>query len=564
MRLLATTDLPARQRGAALLILLAILSTAIIYAIVAGLNHSAGDLARARDLKTYAALAQAKAALIAYAVTYKDTHDNPPFSYTVPGYLPCPDLGSSISEGVAAANCTTSPSSTWLVSVMGRLPWKTLGLDALKDSSGECLWYAVSGTYKNNPNGLTSTNTTTTSNMMNWDTNGLFDVKDADGTSFVTGSTADTNAVAVIFAPGSALKPAGASAVQNRAKAAGTTTCGGNYTAANYLEGFDANSNNVIDSGEINNSVLSGIANGQDTFIAGSSSNTFNDKLVYITRADIWNAIKQRSDFNYYLRALTRRAAECTALYGTRNSNSDDWRLPWASAVALPTVPTYAVNASYDDTTNLTSGRLSFKVQTSDGITINDLPSNISDYGTTGAYIFTSGNPYCSYSRDQKIWYDNWKDQLFYAVGTYFRPGANWWQAWWSGCSASGCLTINGSANYAAVVIFAGDKLTNATTGQVTQPRNTAADKGTPSNYLEGTNAASISANTGLGTYQTSGTGFNDIVYAVAGDLSNLTVLCARADGSMRPVPNVPVAPPGTGNAGAYYTDLKNYAACSP
>ena len=39
---------------------------------------------------------------------------------------------------------------------MGRLPWKTLGLDALKAGPGECLWYAVSGTYKNSPNGVTT------------------------------------------------------------------------------------------------------------------------------------------------------------------------------------------------------------------------------------------------------------------------------------------------------------------------------------------------------------------------------------------------------------------------
>ena len=65
MRGIARMHLPARQRGAALLILLAILSIAVIYALVAGLNRSAGDLARARDQKTYAALAQAKEALIA-------------------------------------------------------------------------------------------------------------------------------------------------------------------------------------------------------------------------------------------------------------------------------------------------------------------------------------------------------------------------------------------------------------------------------------------------------------------------------------------------------------------
>ena len=40
---------------------------------------------------------------------------------------------------------------------------------------------------------------------------------------------------------------------------------------------------------------------------------------MYITREDIWNAIKKRSDFNNYLRAMTRRAAECTAMYAKNN-----------------------------------------------------------------------------------------------------------------------------------------------------------------------------------------------------------------------------------------------------
>jgi uncharacterized protein YjlB len=534
MRGLVRTHLPARQRGAALLILVAIIGMGVLFALVAGLNKSARDLAQARDEKTYAALAQAKAALIAYAVTYKDTHDNPAGnSYTVPGYLPCPDLGSSASEGQAASNCGAS-----LVSVMGKLPWKTLGLDALKDGSGECLWYAVSGTYKNNPNGVSGS--TTNSNMMNWDTNGQFNIMDTNGTAFLAGLTPDTAAVAVIFAPGSTLSG------QNRTPVAGTTNCGGNYTAAAYLETANG----------INDSVVSGTAGAQSAFIAGTASDTFNDKLVYITRADIWNAIKKRSDFNNYLRALTRLATECVAEYGNQNGNNNDQRLPWASIVPLSgtSVPTYAVNASYDDTNSGMSGRLSFKVETSKSTTNNSISSAISDYGTNGAYIFTNSS-YCSYTPDQKIWYDNWKDQLFYAVATNFRPAASWSQS--VNCSSSACLQIGGS-KFAAVVIFAGDKLTNAA-GQVTQPRNTAADKGTIGNYLEGSNTV---ANTGNSTYQATAasSSFNDIVYALD---ANLKAHCLSAgSGTMRTVPGATVAPPGTGNAGAYYTDLANYAAC--
>lgn len=530
-------NLPASQRGAALLILLAVVSTAIIYAVVAGLNHSAGELARARNLKTYAALAQAKEALITYAVTYKDTHDDAGSnSYTVPGFLPCPDPGPTNAEGQAAANCGSR-----LVSAMGKLPWKTLGLDALKDGSGECLWYAVSGTYKNSPNSVSGS--TTTSNMMNWDTNGQFDITDANGTSFLAGSTADTNAVAVIFAPGYAMSgqdrstPAGWLSPSNQVPA-----CGGNYTAAAYLETASG----------INNSVVSGTANAQSTFIAGTSSDTFNDKLVYITRADIWNAIKKRSDFNNYLRSLTRLAAECTAMYGKQNSNGypADRRLPWASNRSLSgtSVPTYAVNASYNDASGLTAGRLSFKVNTARNDTNNNISGSIADWGTNSAYLFTNSS-YCSYTADQKIWYEHWKDQLFYAVANRYKPDAN--DSPMDACTSSTCLKVNGIGSYAAVIIFAGDKLTN-TSGQITQPRSTAPNKGTIANYLEGTNPGNILAETGGENYQAAAASnsFNDIVYAID---TNLAVYCANAGGVMRPVPAAAVAPPG---------NLANYAAC--
>ena len=417
----------ARQRGIALLILLAIVGMAVIFALVAGLNKSANDLARARDQKTYAALAQAKAALIAYAVTYKDTHDNSGSStYYVPGYLPCPDQGSG-TEGVAAGSCGAS-----LVSAIGKLPWKTLGLDALKDGSGECLWYAVSGTYKNSPNGVSGS--TTTSNMMNWDTNGQFDVMDTNGTSFLTGSTADTNAVAVIIAPGSALSG------QNRASVAGATNCGGNYTASAYLDTANG----------INNSTLvtpSSPANVADTsvFIAGTASSTFNDKLVYITRADIWNAIKERSDFNNYLRAMTRLAAECVVQYGQNNWNGSwDVRLPWATNLSLSgtSVPTYAVDAKYDDGSSAMAGRLAYRVNNSASSSSNVLPW----WYNSNSYIFTN-NSYCSYSPDQQVWYDNWKDQLFYAVASNFQPSTSSWNI--GNCPT--CLKINSSGNYAAV-----------------------------------------------------------------------------------------------------------------
>ena len=362
--------------------------------------------------------------------------------------------------------------------------------------------------------------------MMNWDTNGQFKVMDANGSSVLAGSTEDNRAVAVILAPGAALPG------QDRTPATGTANCGGNYNPAAYMETANGINNSALDPPS-----SPAMVTDFSRFIAGTSSNTFNDKLVYITRADIWNAIKKRSDFNNYLRALTRRAVECTAMYGTHNDNgASDKRLPWASRVSLSTssIPTYAVDSRYNDADNLKSGRMSYRVNSARSDTDNDLRSY-----ERNDYLF-SLNSYCTYTSDQQVWYENWKDHLFYAVSNNFKPSASPWSTW---CGT--CLKINGSGNYAAVVIFAGEKLSG-------QSRNLATNKGSVTNYLEASNGAGIAADTGSGNYQAataSGT-FNDIVYAIN---SNLTVSCADATGMMRPVPGAAVAPPG---------NPKDYAAC--
>ncbi|MEO8009523.1 MAG: hypothetical protein ABI728_13530, partial [Betaproteobacteria bacterium] len=151
----------------------------------------ASSLARQNyaDQRTAAALSQAKAALIGYAATYPD-HD----ATGVFGFLPCPDMGSAsvIPEGNMDVPCGSRD-----VTVIGRLPWKELGLQPLRDGFGDCLWYAVSGNFKEN---LTTPNSRTL--LLNWDSNGLIEVVGADGTSLLAGSAPTNRAAAVIFAPG--------------------------------------------------------------------------------------------------------------------------------------------------------------------------------------------------------------------------------------------------------------------------------------------------------------------------------------------------------------------------
>ena len=67
------------------MVMVIVLVLGIAAVLVGSFNSSAVTIERAKT--TSQALAQAKEALIGYALTYADTH-----SGTVPGYLPCPDI----------------------------------------------------------------------------------------------------------------------------------------------------------------------------------------------------------------------------------------------------------------------------------------------------------------------------------------------------------------------------------------------------------------------------------------------------------------------------------------
>src|SRR3989338_9260654 len=168
----------AKMSGAALMVMLVIMVMGISAVLINSL--SASRLKHARQKTTSSALAQAKEALVSYAITYGDTHAG-----QVHGYLPCPDIDGKDISGSPAEGSTKLSCGVKNVSSMGRLPWKTLELPALRDGDGECLWYAVSGTYKHNPK----------TDLMNLDNSGLFEILDTSD------ATIAQNVVAVVFAP---------------------------------------------------------------------------------------------------------------------------------------------------------------------------------------------------------------------------------------------------------------------------------------------------------------------------------------------------------------------------
>ncbi len=271
-----------KQRGAALMVILVIIVLMGTTYLVNSLGSNA--LKISQNKSTSIALAQAKEALIGYAVTYGDANLG-----STHGYLPCPDedeLGAT-TEGEEHATCGAIDANA-----IGRFPWKTLGLPPLKDGNGECLWYAVSGTYKSNP---------ASSTLMNWDNTGKLSVFTADGVEI-----AANEIVAVVFSPGSALS-------QDRSGAT-APICGGNYTASAYLD-------NDADHGINNSNIAIGdfILPHEHRDINGSVTATINDQLIYITRQDIWRAVQLR---------IAREARTCLDDYAADVSGGT---YPWAA-----------------------------------------------------------------------------------------------------------------------------------------------------------------------------------------------------------------------------------------
>jgi hypothetical protein len=239
----------ARERGQAMLLtvlLLAVGAAAVVYTLA-----TPAKLAIQADKTTAAALSLARDALVGYAVQWASQ----------PGVLPCPDVDN---DGSADAPCGVTGATA-----IGRLPWKTLGLPALRDGAGECLWYAVSGNFKNS--GMSGPA------VLNSGSLGTLTVNSGTGVPVLTGANA---ALAIVFAPGAPLPS------QDRTPT-GTSVCGGNTNAANYLD------TQTIGAMTFNNAT----GGGTNNFAMASTTpgpTSLNDKLMPITRDTLFPAVEMR------------------------------------------------------------------------------------------------------------------------------------------------------------------------------------------------------------------------------------------------------------------------------
>ena len=230
-----------------LLVLLGIALSVFVYNVIDPAEASAR-----RAAHTETTLREARDALVGRAASDANR----------PGSLPCPDINNDgiLTLGVdygAGGVCT---------SLIGRLPWRTLGLPDLRDDAGERLWYALSDLFSDNAG----------TGPINSDTRGNITVYQ-DSASPASKITSE--AVAIIFAPG----PVVAGQIRDPTNA---------NNPANYLDTADGVNNATPTANPPIAPLPSFIV-----VAAPSSYNpplTFNDKALVVTTADLIPVVEQR------------------------------------------------------------------------------------------------------------------------------------------------------------------------------------------------------------------------------------------------------------------------------
>jgi hypothetical protein len=183
------------QNGATLLVLLLIF---MIFAItLMAYSTDPASTETAREQRTFAALAEAKRALLAYAALQRGNAPRP-------GELPRPATQDTGQSGNAGGN---DP-------LIGWFPWQTLETEELADASGAHLWYAVAGDFYNR---------TSTEPVINPDSVGTLHF----------GMENDAQAVAIIIAPGPPLS--------GQSRPSGLVDA--DTVIQHYLEGANADAN---------------------------------------------------------------------------------------------------------------------------------------------------------------------------------------------------------------------------------------------------------------------------------------------------------------------------------
>lgn len=453
------------QQGGTLIILLLILVIAGSTALFSVLDGN--GIKNARDKKSTVALAEAKTALLGYSTSNKR-----------PGTLPCPDTNN---DGVTDPN-----GNVGCFSNIGRLPWKTLGLGDIRDGNGERLWYALSVNLANVPSSSIINSDDSFGGLFVCPENGCGDASPIPSSPVIAPFPIAGQLAAIVFSSGTLVNG------QDR------------------LDGVDVNpnpalntdnakkSNNYLDAitigaNQFNNAT--GSTNGND-FISGKSTSSFNDRILTISTSEIFNNVDKRMQ----AKATLAEVATCLIGYANNNATASDKRLPWATSFIMSD---YNSKVNYDDVSTRYTGRIAYIIDTSTAT----LPAH---GWNTGAASKKQKMEYCS---TWPAWWDSWKKDIFYAVSKDYSPNAT--ASVPQNCTVGGCVTVDGSLPYAALLIYSGKKLMG-------QSRLNNTDIVNPANYLESQNSLEIANNTGSGDFtKLTSASSNDVLVCIR---QNLTI----------------------------------------
>ena len=334
-----------RERGAALLALLAVIMLGATWFLLSQLNTESGGIAAVKRARDAEVLNRAKQALIGYVAqqAVRATENNP-------GRLPCPEAPGNFEDPVIPENEGTAAGNCSLPSV-GRLPWRTLGLDKLVDGAGEPLWYVVS-------TGWALSNSTSPPLTTNINSNSA-------GQITVNGTANDS--VALIIAPGLPFTVAAAAgcAAWNQVRPKPTVEIPVIPDWRNYLECENATSP------------------ADASFVTTGPSGSFNDQVIRITVADIMPAIEAATAIRIEREIVpVLKTVYADAIWGTSSTNP---AFPFPAPFGDPTTSNFQGDSSQ------TQGLLPFNYHSSSCAGVARCSTNTITWGTPS--LSSSGGP---------------------------------------------------------------------------------------------------------------------------------------------------------------------------
>ncbi len=274
------------------------------------LQNARSAAERQKRLHDEEVLAIAKAALLQYAYNYPETIGRGP------GRLPCADTDNDGQSNTDFVQCVS----------VGRFPFDEiyLGTPELRDSSGERLWYAVSGTFATNVQNNSAYVAPLAKHaggkrFINSDAVGTITIKDQSGATVYDGAV--NGVAAVIIAPGNPILRGGAiqdRSVNNNDDPYDLTpdTDPGIIDPENYLDLNGGQDNATLTHLDSNDGFQMGpVLNGQNDIV-------INDRVVVITSEEIVR-VAQKAALQAYRNAVKDYQG---AIWGSALA---DYRFPW-------------------------------------------------------------------------------------------------------------------------------------------------------------------------------------------------------------------------------------------